>query len=36
LHVSFSVGLLTGFLGLKPPSNERVMSANHSSNRGGN
>ena len=36
LHTSFSIGLLSGFLGMKPPSNERVRSANHSSNRGGN
>ena len=36
LHTSFSIGLLSGFLGMNPPSNERVRSANHSSNRGGN
>jgi glycosyltransferase involved in cell wall biosynthesis len=34
LHVSFSFGLLTGFLGLKSPTNERVMGTNNSSNRG--
>jgi len=36
LHISFSLGLLTGLLHLKPPNNERVKGANNSNNKGRN
>ncbi len=36
LHISFSIGLLTGFFGMKPPGNERVKGANNSNNKGRN
>tara|TARA_X000001036_G_scaffold196627_2_gene185278 strand:- start:5464 stop:6576 length:1113 start_codon:yes stop_codon:yes gene_type:complete len=36
LHISFSLGLLTGLLPMKPPINERIKSANNSKNKGRN
>ena len=36
LHISFSLGLLTGLLPMKPPINERIKSANNSNNEGRN
>ncbi len=36
LHISFSIGLLTGLLPMKPPINERVRGANNSNNEGRN
>ena len=36
LHASFSLGLLTGLLPMKPPTNERIKNANNSNNEGRN
>ena len=36
LHISFSLGLLTGLLPMKPPINERIKGANNSNNEGRN
>lgn len=36
LHISFSLGLLTGILPMKPPINERIKGANNSNNEGRN
>ena len=36
LHTSFSLGLLTGLLPMRPPINERIKNANNSNNEGRN